>query len=212
MGFNSGFKGLMQSVVLEILFTSHIYIYIYIRGHIYIPIFIHTILQNHYIIRKSARLSFSEPESRQRDFVSYGENSELISPLKRVMSLWLIESSLSLVGDPIWQVSGTMLADVASCSVRSQVVRKCVHVSVSGCYALRQVHSLFQTEFSTQCNLVFPPLNSITFSLPYGQPVAVYVILLLFSSLPCFLVSDNYRKFNVHGSVHRNNILVYNSN
>jgi len=50
-------------------------------------IFIHALSQNHYIIRKSTRLSVSAAESRHRNFVSYGENSELISTLKGVVSL-----------------------------------------------------------------------------------------------------------------------------
>ena len=68
---------------LEILVTSHIYT----TSHIYIHLFVHTLSQNHCIIRKSTRFSVSEAESRHRDFVSYGENSELISTLKGVMSL-----------------------------------------------------------------------------------------------------------------------------
>jgi hypothetical protein len=151
------FLYLRQTAFLVILVTCHIFIRSYTNIHI---LFIHTLSQNHYIVRKSTSPAVSEAESRHRESVSYGENSELISTLKGVMSLWLIVSSLSRVGDPFRQLSGTMLADVVCCSARNQVVGNCVHVSVTGWPVLRKAHRPFQTEFSTQRHLVLPPLNS----------------------------------------------------
>ena len=43
---------------------------------------------------------------------------------------------------------------------------------------LRQAHSLFESEFSTQCDLVLP-----------HHPVAAYVFFLVFQSLPSFLLT-----------------------
>jgi hypothetical protein len=45
---------------------------------------------------------------------------------------------------------------------------------------LRQVHSLFQSEFSTECDLV--PISSIP-SFPQGHLVAAYILFLVFPSL-----------------------------
>jgi H+/Cl- antiporter ClcA len=47
---------------------------------------------------------------------------------------------------------------------------------------LRQVRSLFQSEFSRQCHL---PCSSI-FSLPQSRAVAAYVFFLVLSYLLCF--------------------------
>ena len=48
---------------------------------------------------------------------------------------------------------------------------------------LRQVHSLFQSEFSTQRDLVLPLSISGTLNFCYGHPVAAYVFFLVFPSL-----------------------------
>jgi hypothetical protein len=51
---------------------------------------------------------------------------------------------------------------------------------------LRPVHSLFQREFATDCDIM-PPLSiSSVFPFPYGHPTAAYVFLLVFPSLLCF--------------------------
>ena len=57
---------------------------------------------------------------------------------------------------------------------------------------LRQVHSLFQTEFFAECDLVLPLSILGVLSFPYGHPVAGYVFILVF---PSFL-SVSYISFN----------------
>jgi hypothetical protein len=52
---------------------------------------------------------------------------------------------------------------------------------------LRQVRSLFQSEFSIECNLVLPLSISSIFSFPYDHPVAAYVFSII---LPFFLLSN----------------------
>ena len=47
-------------------------------------------------------------------------------------------------------------------------------------HALQQVHSLFQSEFSRECNLVLPLPNSNTFSFFFNLPVAVYIYFFVF--------------------------------
>jgi len=49
--------------------------------------------------------------------------------------------------------------------------------------ALRQLHRLFQSEFSNECDLVLPLSISSIVCLPYGQPVAAYVFFLVFPSV-----------------------------
>ena len=51
---------------------------------------------------------------------------------------------------------------------------------------LRQVISLFQSEFSTECDLVLPLLISNALFFRYRHPVASYVSFLVFSSLLSF--------------------------
>jgi len=53
---------------------------------------------------------------------------------------------------------------------------------------LKQVHRLFQSQFSTLCDLVLPISNSGTLSFPYGHPVYAYVFLVS-PSLISFLLS-----------------------
>ena len=48
---------------------------------------------------------------------------------------------------------------------------------------LQQVHSLFQSKFSTQCDLLLPRSTSSTLFSPYGHPVAAYVLLIVFPSI-----------------------------
>jgi hypothetical protein len=55
--------------------------------------------------------------------------------------------------------------------------------------ALRQVRSPFQSEFSTQYDLVLPLSISSNLSFPQGHPVAAYVFFLVFSSLLSFPLS-----------------------
>ena len=50
----------------------------------------------------------------------------------------------------------------------------------------RQVHSLFQSKFSTECDLVLPLSIDGIFSFPQGHPVASYVFFLVFPSLLSF--------------------------
>jgi len=52
--------------------------------------------------------------------------------------------------------------------------------------ALRQQHSLFQSEFSKECDLLFPVSISSIVYLPYGHPVAAYVFFLIFPSFISF--------------------------
>jgi hypothetical protein len=52
---------------------------------------------------------------------------------------------------------------------------------------LRQVNSLFQSEFSTECDLVLPLSISSVLSFPYGHIVAAYVVSLVFPPLLYFL-------------------------
>ena len=49
--------------------------------------------------------------------------------------------------------------------------------------ALRQVHSVFPSEFFTGCDLVFPISIQSILSFSYGHPVAAYVFFLVFPSL-----------------------------
>ena len=74
---------LKANSILVILVTSNIFI----RCHVNIHIFIHTLSQNHYTVRKSTRVSISVAESRHTELAGCGENSELISTLKGVTSL-----------------------------------------------------------------------------------------------------------------------------
>ena len=55
---------------------------------------------------------------------------------------------------------------------------------------LRQVRSLFQSEFSTECDLVLPVSISSTFAFCYCHSVAAYVFFLVVPSLLSFLLSD----------------------
>jgi hypothetical protein len=50
----------------------------------------------------------------------------------------------------------------------------------------RQLHSLFQSEFSKECDLVLPLSISSTVCLPCGRPVAAYVFFLVFPSFISF--------------------------
>ena len=54
---------------------------------------------------------------------------------------------------------------------------------------LRQVHSLFQSDFFTHSDLVFSLSITSILSFPYGHPVADYVFFLVFSSLLSFPLS-----------------------
>ena len=54
---------------------------------------------------------------------------------------------------------------------------------------LRQVHSLYQSEFSAERDLVLPLSVSCVFSFPHGHPVAAYVFFLFFPSLLFFPLS-----------------------
>ena len=55
----------------------------------------------------------------------------------------------------------------------------------------RQVHSLFQIEFTTRYDLVFPFMISTTLSLPQGHPVASYIFFVCFPSLLSSLSFSN---------------------
>jgi len=54
--------------------------------------------------------------------------------------------------------------------------------------ALRELHILFQNEFSRQCHIVLSLSNYSIFSKPKGHPVAAYVFFLVFPSLLFFLL------------------------
>ena len=49
--------------------------------------------------------------------------------------------------------------------------------------ALRQVHGPFQSEFSTECDLVLPLSTCSILSFHLGHPVAAYVFFLVLPSL-----------------------------
>ena len=51
------------------------------------------------------------------------------------------------------------------------------------------VHTSFQSQFSTECDLVLPLSIFSTFSLPEGQPVAAYIFFLVFPPLLLFPLS-----------------------
>ena len=53
---------------------------------------------------------------------------------------------------------------------------------------LRQVRSLFQSEYSKKCDVVLPLLTSNILSFPQGHQVAAYVFFLLFPSLLPFRI------------------------
>jgi hypothetical protein len=58
---------------------------------------------------------------------------------------------------------------------------------------LRQVHSFFLSEFSTECDLLRPLSFSSMLSFPYGHPAAAYVFFLVFPSfLPCIFPSVTF--------------------
>jgi len=54
---------------------------------------------------------------------------------------------------------------------------------------LRQLHTLFQSEFTTQGDLVLPLPSSTTLSFPQGHPVAAYLIFSVFQSFLPFPLS-----------------------
>jgi hypothetical protein len=54
---------------------------------------------------------------------------------------------------------------------------------------LRQVRSLFQSEFSTGCDLVLPLSTSSILYFPEGYPVAAYAFFLVFPSFLSFLLT-----------------------
>jgi len=56
--------------------------------------------------------------------------------------------------------------------------------------ALREVHGFFQSEFSTECDLVLPHVIYTTLSFVSGHPLAAYVFFLVFSSLLFFRLSS----------------------
>ena len=62
-----------------------------------------------------------------------------------------------------------------------------MHVCANNSVVLRQAHSLFQSEFSIQCDLVHLVSISSILSFPYGQPVAAYFFFLVFTSIPPFI-------------------------
>jgi hypothetical protein len=52
---------------------------------------------------------------------------------------------------------------------------------------LRQVHSLFQSEFSAERDVLLPLSISGILSFSYGNPLAVYIFFLIFPSFLSFL-------------------------
>ena len=56
-------------------------------------------------------------------------------------------------------------------------------------FILRHVHTVFQSEFATKCNLVRTLSVSSILSFPYGHPVAAYVFFLVLLSLLSFPLS-----------------------
>jgi Sec-independent protein secretion pathway component TatC len=56
---------------------------------------------------------------------------------------------------------------------------------------VHQVHSLFQSLFSTECDLVLPLSISSILLFPEGHPVAAYFFFLVFPSLISFTLSFN---------------------
>jgi hypothetical protein len=66
--------------------------------------------------------------------------------------------------------------------------------------------SLFQSQFSRQCNLVLHLSTSSTCSLPSSHPTAAYILFLIFPSLPSFLLhrqSKNSNGVDLMCTVHR---------
>jgi len=66
---------------------------------------------------------------------------------------------------------------------------KCFLPRIHHAVGLRQVHSLFQSQFSTQCDLVLPMSISSILSYPEVHPVAAYVFFLVVPSLISFHLS-----------------------
>jgi hypothetical protein len=67
-------------------------------------------------------------------------------------------------------------------------LEKLVHYqSIKYLSVSRQANSLFQTEFSKECDLELPPSTSSIFLFPKGHPTAAYVSFLAFLSLESFL-------------------------
>ena len=69
--------------------------------------------------------------------------------------------------------------------------------AVTGCLiilqsVLRQVHSLCQSQFFTQCGIVLLLPKSRILSFPEGRPVAAYIIFLVFPPLLSFLIFFPY--------------------
>jgi len=53
--------------------------------------------------------------------------------------------------------------------------------------ALRQIHGLFQSQFSRNGDLLLPISNCNIISFPLGHPVAAYAFFIILSSIPSFL-------------------------
>ena len=71
---------------------------------------------------------------------------------------------------------------------------------------LRQVHSLFQSQFSKQCDLVLPRSIFSILSFPLGHPVAAYVFFLDLRSLPSLCLTFSLLKPTGHYMYHQFNI------
>jgi hypothetical protein len=72
------------------------------------------------------------------------------------------------------------------------------------CRRLQRVHSLFQSEFSTQCELVLPVSISNILPFPSGNPVAAYVFFFVFPPLQGNFFFLFYLSLNYHTSARRN--------
>jgi hypothetical protein len=87
----------------------------------------------------------------------------------------------TLVGDEMRRVESGLG------EVSSNVLTKHSYLSIPQS-VLRQSHSLFQSEFYTQCDLVLPVWNYSILYFHYGHSVAAYFIVFVFASLSNLLL------------------------
>jgi hypothetical protein len=78
---------------------------------------------------------------------------------------------------------------------------KCFLPRIHHAFGLRQAHSLFQSQFSTQCDLVLPMSIYSIISYPEVHPIAAYVFFLVLPSLlhfPLFFLPYSVSKGRSH--------------
>jgi hypothetical protein len=82
------------------------------------------------------------------------------------------------------------------CESTKYVVLHPSSLSMSTVYSvIRQVYSLFPSELTKQCNLVLSLSISSNLSFPWRHPVAVYVFILVFLSLPFSFLCPSTKRF-----------------